>query len=230
MYGTNLTIIISLVFKTSIVSCYKYYIFLFKALFLYFVGPVWHYDHSLGKIELIPLLFVGLLRMCYPAWFFFFTSWCQREAMLCNCDISWAFFFNYFEFQGQYTTGHASKWDPFGRNISLPNNVYMNTRGKDMFVLLVLRNLLYRQLNYDVHWLGNQINIDRKRLLIWFIVMKVSEYTESVDTLSPLHLRKHYGLTHLCLASHKKDIGRKCKGLIRVYTICIKYRNVYKAW
>ena len=93
MYGTNLTIIISLVFKTSIVSCYKYYIFLFKALFLYFVGPVWHYDYSLGKIELIPLLFVGLLQMYYPAcffffFFFFFTSWCQREAMLCNCDIS----------------------------------------------------------------------------------------------------------------------------------------------
>ena len=34
-------------------------------------------------------------------------------------------------------------------------------------------------------------------------------------------------LTHLSLASHKKDIGRT-QHLIRVYTVCIKFRNFYK--
>ena len=34
------------------------------------------------------------------------------------------------------------------------------------------------------------------------------------------------GLTHLSLASHKRDIGKQ--RLIRVYTICIKLRSFYK--
>ena len=46
-------------------------------------------------------------------------------------------------------------------------------------------------------------------------------------------------LTHLSLASHKRDIGKQCRPrsdaaecrmwhLIRVYTVCIKYRYLYK--
>ena len=35
-------------------------------------------------------------------------------------------------------------------------------------------------------------------------------------------------LTHFCLASHKRGIGKHC--LIRVYSVYIKYRNFYKTW
>ena len=57
----------------------------------------------------------------------------------------------------------------------------------------------------------------------------------STQTNSPQRLFT----THLFLASHKRNIGKQCRPwwdarrtrrLIRVYTVCIKYRNFYKTW
>ena len=41
-----------------------------------------------------------------------------------------------------------------------------------------------------------------------------------------------YRLTHLCIVSHKRNLNKQCRAwrLIWIYTVCIKYKNVYKTW